>query len=65
MLFLIEKQNESKILDSMKTTEAKSIRDKIVEAIKIFATKFVWDKKESGQKIIISESGFIRVINPE
>lgn len=49
----------------MKTSDAKGIRDRIVEGIKISAVKFLKKKKESGQKIIVSESGVIRIINPE
>lgn len=49
----------------MKTTKTKNIRDKIIEGIKISAAKFVKKKKESGQKIIISESGVIKIINPD
>ena len=49
----------------MKTIETKNIRDKIVEGIKISATRFVKMKKESKQKIIISESGVIKIIQPD
>lgn len=50
---------------SMKTTDAKNLRDRIVEGIKISGERFVKNKKELGQKIIISESGVIRIINPD
>jgi hypothetical protein len=49
----------------MKTTDAKNLRERIVEGIKISAARFVKNKKELGQKIIISESGVIRIINPD
>ena len=49
----------------MKATDIKDIRNRIVEGMKISALKFIKNKKEAGEKIIISEAGVIRIIEPK
>ena len=46
----------------MNDSEIKSIRAKIIEAMKISAQKMIEQKKRLGQKIVISENGVIRII---
>lgn len=46
----------------MNDSEIKTIRDKIIEAMKISGQKMIEQKKRLGQKIVISENGVIRII---
>jgi len=46
----------------MKNSEIKEIRDRIIEAMKISAKKFIANKKRLGQKIVVSEHGKIQII---
>jgi hypothetical protein len=48
----------------MKNSELKEIRDRIIEGMKISAQKFISKKKSLGQKIVISENGIIREVEP-
>ena len=48
----------------MKNSELKEIRDRIIEGVKISAQKFISKKKSPGQKIVISENGIIREVEP-
>jgi hypothetical protein len=48
----------------MKNSELKEIRDRIIEGMKISAKKFISKKKSLGQKIVISENGVIREVEP-
>lgn len=48
----------------MKNIELKLIRDKIVEAVSISAKVFIEKKRKLGQKILISENGLIKDIDP-
>jgi hypothetical protein len=48
----------------MKNSELKEIRDRIIEGMKISAQKFISKKKSLGQKIVISENGVIREVEP-
>lgn len=49
----------------MKNKELRSIRDQIVEGMKISSEKLVQSKKNLGQKLIISDNGVIKVIDPK
>lgn len=49
----------------MKNKELNSIREKIVKGMKVSAKKLVKSKKNLGQKLVISENGKIKVINPK
>lgn len=49
----------------MKNKELHNIREKIIKGMKVSAKKLVESKKNLGQKIVISEDGVIKVINPE
>jgi hypothetical protein len=48
----------------MKKNELDIIRDQIIKGMKISAKKLVESKKLLGQKLIISENGVIRIIDP-
>lgn len=46
----------------MRKTKTEETRNLIVEGMKIAAQKFISAKKKSGQKIVTSENGIIKVI---
>lgn len=48
----------------MKKKELNSIRNKIIKGMEVSAKKLVQSKKKLGQKMVISENGKIKVINP-
>lgn len=48
----------------MSTKEREILKEKIKRAIKISAQKLIEKKKALGQKLVISEDGKIRVIEP-
>ena len=48
----------------MANQELKTIRDKIVEGMKISAERLWAKKKLLGQKLVISENGIIQIIDP-
>ncbi len=48
----------------MEKTEGQEIIEKIKEAMIYSAKKLVEDKKRLGQKLVISEKGVIKVIDP-
>lgn len=50
--------------EKQKKIEIKKTRDKIVEAMQISALKLIEKKKLLGQKMVISENGIIKTINP-
>ncbi|MCU0375591.1 MAG: hypothetical protein MUF24_09795 [Chitinophagaceae bacterium] len=48
----------------MSNNEREILKEKIKEAIKISSKKLIEKKKALGQKLVISEEGKIRVIEP-
>ena len=48
----------------MSSNEREILREKIKSAIKISSQKLIEKKKALGQKLVISEEGKIRVIEP-
>jgi hypothetical protein len=48
----------------MTNNEKEVLKEKIKSAIKISAQKLIEQKKALGQKLVISEGGKIRVIEP-
>jgi hypothetical protein len=48
----------------MSTNEREILKEKIKRAIKISSQKLIEKKKALGQKLVISEEGKIRVIEP-
>jgi hypothetical protein len=48
----------------MSSNERKILKEKIKRAIKISSQKLIEKKKALGQKLVISEEGKIRVIEP-
>lgn len=48
----------------MNNNEKKILKEKIIRAIKISSQKLIEKKKALGQKLVISEEGKIRVIEP-
>ena len=48
----------------MSNKERKILKEKIKRAIKISSQKLIEKKKALGQKLVISENGIIRIIEP-
>jgi hypothetical protein len=48
----------------MSNTERELLKEKIKRAIKISSQKLIEKKKALGQKLVISENGKIRIIEP-
>ncbi len=48
----------------MSNNEREILKEKIIRAIKISSQKLIEKKKALGQKLVISEEGKIRVIEP-
>ena len=48
----------------MNNNEREILKEKIIRAIKISSQKLIEKKKALGQKLVISEEGEIRVIEP-
>ena len=48
----------------MRNNERKILKEKIKQALKISSQKLIEKKKALGQKLVISEEGKIRTIDP-
>ena len=48
----------------MSNNEREILKEKIIRAIKISSQKLIEKKKALGQKLVISEEGKIRIIEP-
>ena len=48
----------------MSNNEREILKEKIIRAIKISSQKLIEKKKALGQKLVISEDGKIRIIEP-
>lgn len=48
----------------MSNNEREILKEKIIRAVKISSQKLIEKKKALGQKLVISEEGKIRIIEP-
>ncbi len=50
---------------NMKKLDKIDLLDKIKEAILLSAKKMVENKKKLGQKLVISENGIVKIVDPQ
>lgn len=49
----------------MKSSDLKKLKENILQGMKISSQKMIEKKKTLGNKIVISENGKIKILNPE